>query len=108
MGAFAKQRRRVTLSRSRIFEVQKSIKMEGHGMLLSRYVSMLSTRQGIFGALFSALLALDLFSVATAQEVKQIKLTDKYIQGFIAAQEEMTKLYEGANLDDPKVEAQAE
>jgi len=77
-------------------------------MLLSRYVSMLSTRQGIFGALFSALLALDLFSVATAQEVKQIKLTDKYIQGFIAAQEEMTKLYEGANLDDPKVEAQAE
>ena len=36
--------------------------------------------------LFSALLALALFDlgVAIAQEVKQVKLTDNHIQGFIA------------------------
>jgi hypothetical protein len=64
------------------------------------------------GALFPALLALALFypGAATAQEVKQIKLTEKQIQGFIAAAKDMAKLYEGAdpNKPDPKVEAQAE
>ena len=41
--------------------------------------------------------------------MKQIKLTEKHIQGFIAADEEMAKIY-GANVDnsDPKVKAQAE
>jgi len=62
--------------------------------------------------LFSALLAFALFDpgAVTAQEVKQIKLTEKHIQSFIAAHEEMANLYNGANLDnsDPKVEAQAE
>ena len=62
--------------------------------------------------LFSALLALPLFhpSVATAQEVKQIKLTEKHMQGFIAVSEDMAKLYDGANQDKPdaKLEAQAE
>jgi hypothetical protein len=45
-----------------------------------------------------------------AQEVKQVKLTDKHIQGFIAAHDEMSKLYEGAGVDnsDPKIEKQAE
>ena len=45
----------------------------------------------------------------TAQEVKQIKLTEKHIEGFIAAHEEMAKLYNVADPDepDPKVEAQA-
>jgi hypothetical protein len=69
------------------------------------------TRRGLLGALFSALLALALFDpgAATAQEAKQIKLTDKHIQGFMAASNDMTKLYEGANLNkpDPKVEARA-
>jgi hypothetical protein len=60
---------------------------------------------------FSALLALALFGpgAATAQEVKQIKLTDKHIQGLMAAYEDIAKLYGGAESDteDPKVEAQA-
>ena len=47
-------------------------------MLLIRNRYALSTRQGILGVLFSALLALALFhpSVTAAQEVKQIKLTE--------------------------------
>jgi len=69
------------------------------------------TRRGLLGALFSALLALALFDpgAATAQEAKQIKLTEKHIQGFMAASKDMAKLDAGANPDrpDPKVEAQA-
>ena len=69
-----------------------------------------STRRGLLGA-FSALLALAVFDpgAATAQEAKQIKLTDKHIQGFMAASKDMGKLYANANPDkpDPKVEAQA-
>jgi hypothetical protein len=45
-----------------------------------------------------------------AQDVKQIKLTDKHIQGLMAAYEDIAKLYGGAESDkpeDPKVEAQA-
>jgi hypothetical protein len=61
--------------------------------------------------LFSALLALAVFDngAATAQEVKQIKLIEKQIQSFMAAYEDMAKLYGDANADkpDPKVEAQA-
>ena len=43
------------------------------------------------------------------QEVKQIKLTEKHIQGFVAASKDMAQLYEGADPDkpDPKMEAQA-
>jgi hypothetical protein len=67
---------------------------------------------GFLGALFSALLALAVFGpdVANAQELKQIKLTEKHMQGFIAVSEDMAKLYDGANPDrpDPKREAQAE
>ena len=81
-------------------------------MSLIRNGYAISSRRGSLGVLFSALLALALFdsAAATAQEVKQIKLTDKHIQNFIAAHEEMAKLYEGANPDkpDPKVDAQAE
>ncbi len=81
-------------------------------MSLIRNGYAVSTRRGLLGALFSALLALALFDpgVATAQEVKQIKLTEKHIQGFIAAHEEMAQLYDGATSDKPdaKVEAQAE
>jgi cytoskeletal protein RodZ len=86
--------------------------MEDHAMSLIRNGYAVSTRRGFWGALFSALLALALFypGAATAQEVKQIKLTEKQIQGFIAASKDMAKLYEGAdpNKPDPKVEAQAE
>jgi hypothetical protein len=41
--------------------------------------------------------------------VKQIKLTEKHIQGFIAASKDMTRLYDGADPDKPdsKVDAQA-
>ena len=81
-------------------------------MSLIRNGYAVSTRRGLLGALFSALLALALFDpgVATAQEVKQIKLTEKHIQGFIAAHEEMAQLYDGATSDKPdaKMEAQAE
>jgi hypothetical protein len=74
-------------------------------------MSLIRNRRGFLGALFSALLALALFDhgTATAQEVKQIKLTDKHIQGFMAAYEDIAKVYDGAESDkpDPKVEAQA-
>ena len=73
-----------------------------------------STRRGFLGVSFS-LLALALLDPRAAsaqqpmQEVKQIKLTDKHIQGFIAAAAAMAKLYENTdpNKPDPKVDAQA-
>ena len=69
------------------------------------------TRARFLGLLLSALLALALFhsDAATAQGVKQTKLTEKLIQNFMAAYEDMAKLYDGADSDkpDPKVEAQA-
>jgi hypothetical protein len=85
--------------------------MEDHAMSLIRNGYAVSTRRGFLGVLFSALLALALFDpgAATAQEAKQIKLTEKHIQGFMAASKDMAKLYASANPDkpDPKVEAQA-
>src|ERR1700722_12589408 len=85
---------------------------EGHTMSLIRSSFAVSRFWRLLGVLFSALLVLALFhpSVATAQEVKEIKLTEKHIQGFIAISEDMAKLYDGANPDrpDPKREAQAE
>jgi hypothetical protein len=87
------------------------MEMEGHAMSLSRNGYAVSTRRGSLGVLFSALLALALFDpgAATAQEVKQIKLTEKHIQGFMAASKDMAQLYEGADPDkpDPKMEVQA-
>ena len=79
-------------------------------MSLIRNGYAVSTRRGFRGALFPALLALALFDTgaAAAQEAKQIKLTDKHIQGFIAAYEDIAKLYDGANPEpDPRAEAQA-
>jgi hypothetical protein len=72
----------------------------------------LSTR--FLSVLLSALLGLALMQpgVGAAQEhePKQIKLTEKHMQGFMASHQDMGKLYEGANLDkpDPKIDAQAE
>ena len=42
--------------------------------------------------------------------MRQIKLTEKHVQGFMAVSEDMAKLYNGANPEkpDPKLEAQAE
>src|SRR5207253_9155529 len=42
-------------------------------------------------------------------EVKQLRRTEKLIQGFMAAYDDIAKLYYGANPDkpDPKVDAQA-
>ena len=69
-------------------------------------------RWGLLAVLFSALLALSLFHphVAAAQDVKQIKLTEKHMQGFIVVSEHMAQLYHGENPDrpDPKLEVQAE
>ena len=69
-------------------------------------------RRGFSGMLLSALLALVLFAsgAAPAQEVKEIKLTEKHVQGFIAAHDDLTKLFDISSPDnsDPKVEAQAE
>ena len=47
---------------------------------------------------------------ATAQELKQIKLTEKQVQNFIAAHQDMAKLYAGVDPEkpDPKLEAQAD
>src|SRR5215470_2063087 len=81
-------------------------------MSLIRNRCVVSTRRKFLGALFSALVAFAFFDVgaASAQPVKQIKLTEKHIQGVIAAYKEMAKLYEHANPDspDPKLEARAE
>jgi hypothetical protein len=87
--------------------------MENHAMSLVRNGYALSTRGELLGALFSALLAFALFDpgVATAQEGKEIKLTEKHIQSFMDAYNDMAKVFESADPDkpdDPKVEAQAE
>jgi hypothetical protein len=67
---------------------------------------------GIAGCVVLSASRLPLFhpSVATAQEVKQIKLTEKQMLGFITVSEHMAQLYHGANPDrpDPKLEVQAE
>ena len=79
-------------------------------LIRSRYA--VSSCWELPGVLFSALLVLALLhpAVATAQEVKQIKLTEKHMQGFIVVSEHIAQLYDGTNPDrpDPKLEAQAE
>src|SRR5438067_12167653 len=91
----------------------KRVQMEDHAMSLVRNGYALSARRKFLGALFAALLALALFDpgVATAQEGKEIKLTEKHIQRFMGAYNDMVKVYESADPDKPddrKVEAQAE
>ena len=55
---------------------------------------VVSTRRGFLGLWFSAFLALALFDnrATTAQEVKQIKLTEKLIHSFMAAYEDIAKV----------------
>jgi hypothetical protein len=85
--------------------------MEGHAMSVIRNRYAVSIRRSFLVALFPAFFGLALCDpgTVTAQDMKQIKLTEKHIQGFIAADEEMARLY-GANVDnsDPKVKAQGE
>src|SRR5262249_50764091 len=83
-----------------------------HAMSLVRN-GYVSTRAEFLGVFVSALLALALFDpgVATAQQGKEIKLTEKHIQSFMAAYNDMVKVYESADPDkpdDPQVEAQVE
>src|SRR5262249_51483036 len=83
-----------------------------HAMSLVRN-GCVSTRAEFLGVLVSALLALALFDpgVATAQQGKEIKLTEKHIQSFMAAYNDMVKVYESADPDkpdDPQLEAQVE
>jgi hypothetical protein len=70
-----------------------------------------SPPRGFLAVVFSMFLAAALLhpGATAAQEVKQIKLTEKQIQGFVGASKDMTRLYAGANPDqpNPKVEAQA-
>jgi hypothetical protein len=72
-------------------------------------------RLGFSLALFSAFLAFALFQqpgVASAQPVKQIKLTDKQVQGLIAAYKDMgvlvAKIPQDSDKIDPKLQAQFE
>jgi hypothetical protein len=84
---------------------------EDYPMPLIRNGYVESTRRGFLGGLGSTLLALVLFGRGAAiAQTKQIKLTEKQIQGFITVFNDMTKLYENAdpNKLDPKLDAQAE
>jgi hypothetical protein len=86
--------------------------MEEHAMPLIRNGHAASTSWAFLLVLFSAVLGLALFdpNMGNAQEVKQIKLTEKHIQNFMTISENMAKLSEGANQDklDAELEAQAE
>jgi hypothetical protein len=87
--------------------------MEEHVMPLIRNGHVASSTSWAFLlVLFSAVLGLALFdpNMGSAQEVKQIKLTEKHIQNFMTISENMAKLSDGANQDklDAELEAQAE
>ena len=70
-----------------------------------------SAPRALLAVVFSTFLAAALLhpGATAAQEVRQIKLTEKHIQGFVGAAKDMARLYAGANPDqpNPKVEAQA-
>src|ERR1700724_3084337 len=99
------------MSRPKFCDAIGSVKTETRAMSLIRSGYAAAKRWGLLAVFFSALLALSLFhpSVAAAQEVKHIKLTEKHMQGFIVVSEHMAQLYHGANPDrpDPKLEAEA-
>ena len=81
-------------------------------MPLIRNGHVASTSWAFLLVLFSAVLGLALFdpNMGSAQELKQIKLTEKHIQNFMTISENMAKLSDGANQDklDAELEAQAE
>jgi hypothetical protein len=98
--------------------------MEDRTMSLIAKGYALSTRRGWLGTLFSALLALVLLDLGAAgapqqpapqpqtpqpQALKQIKLSEKQVQGYIVTAPEIERIYKGAdpNKQDPKLDAQA-
>jgi hypothetical protein len=96
--------------------VHHGIEMEDQAMSLIGNRYAVFTRRGLLSALFSGLLALALMDSGAAiaqqpqmQAIKQIKLTEKQVQGFIASAGDIGKLYEKAdpNKPDPKLDAQA-
>ena len=91
------------------FWVKARWQIKAHNMSLIQSRYGIPSHWGLLSMLFSAALALALFhpAVATAQDLKQIKLTEKHMQGFIAVSEDVAQLYDGAS-QDPKLEAQAE
>jgi hypothetical protein len=70
-----------------------------------------SVPRASLAVVFSMFLAAALLhsGATAAQEIKQIKLTEKHIQGFVGAAKDMARIYAGTNPDqpNPKVEAQA-
>jgi hypothetical protein len=78
---------------------------------MSLVPNAVSAPPGFLAVAFSMFLAAALLhpGATAAQEVKQIKLTEKQIQGFVGASKDMARLYAGANPDqpNPKVDAQA-
>jgi hypothetical protein len=67
----------------------------------------------MFAALVAVALTTHVSGAATAQQsVKQIQLTDKHIEGFIAAQKDMAtvaeKMQGNSDKPDPKVQAELE
>ena len=68
-------------------------------LIQSRYG--IPSHWGLLAVVFSALLVLPFFnpSMASAQEVKQIRLTEKHMQGFIAVSEDVAQLYDRASQD---------
>src|SRR5258708_31202200 len=86
----------------KLWSCKQCIEMEDHAMSFIRNGYALSTRRRFLGLLYFAVLALVLFvpRAATAQEVNQIKLTEKQIQSFMAAYDGIAKLYYGAKADE--------
>jgi hypothetical protein len=78
-------------------------------LIRNRHAMLIGLR--LLVAFFPAFFGLALVApgAGSAQDINQVKLTEKHIQGFIAADEAMAKIY-GANVDnsDPKVKAQGE
>src|SRR5262249_52796008 len=94
------------------YRVQAMDRGEGYAKSLTKKEHAVYSLRAFPAVLFSALLGIALFDpgAAVAQEVKQIKLTERQIESFISAHREMAKLPGGVNADkpDPKVNAQAE
>jgi hypothetical protein len=78
---------------------------------MSLVPNAVSAPRGFLAVAFSMFLAAALLlpGATAAQELKQIKLTEKQIQGFVEASKDMARLYAGANPNqpNPKVDAQA-
>jgi hypothetical protein len=97
---------------AKIVALNGPLEREDYAMPRIRNGYTVSRSCGFRAALFSALLAIALFDpgVGNAQELKQVKFTEKHVQSFIAVSGEMANLSTGANQDktDAELEVQAE